>query len=131
MTGIDLGEATEFVHHSLERPNRVEGDEKQQEQEETEEGFDLVRGNRGGGGDGGRRPRGRPPGSKNKPKPPVIITRESENTIRAHILEVCSGCDVFDSVAGLGWRGGQAAGKVRDTGNIGNISRFEIGNMYN
>lgn len=46
-----------------------------------------------------RRPRGRPAGSKNKPKPPVIITRESANTLRAHIFEVGSGCDVFDSIA--------------------------------
>lgn len=56
----------------------------------------------GGGGNGdvvARRPRGRPPGSKNKPKPPVIITRESANTLRAHILEVGSGCDVFDCVS--------------------------------
>jgi predicted DNA-binding protein with PD1-like motif len=56
----------------------------------------------GGGGSGdmvSRRPRGRPPGSKNKPKPPVIITRESANTLRAHILEVGSGCDVFESVS--------------------------------
>jgi predicted DNA-binding protein with PD1-like motif len=55
-----------------------------------------------GGGNGdvvGRRPRGRPAGSKNKPKPPVIITRESANTLRAHILEVGSGCDVFDCVS--------------------------------
>ncbi|CAN6249935.1 unnamed protein product [Urochloa humidicola] len=55
-----------------------------------------------GGGNGemvARRPRGRPPGSKNKPKPPVIITRESANTLRAHILEVGSGCDVFESVS--------------------------------
>jgi predicted DNA-binding protein with PD1-like motif len=56
----------------------------------------------GGGGSGdvvARRPRGRPPGSKNKPKPPVIITRESANTLCAHILEVGSGCDVFDCVS--------------------------------
>ncbi|RVW87642.1 AT-hook motif nuclear-localized protein 21 [Vitis vinifera] len=46
-----------------------------------------------------RRPRGRPPGSKNKPKPPVVISRESTNTLRAHILEVGHGCDVFHSVA--------------------------------
>ncbi|KAL6323319.1 hypothetical protein AAG906_029326 [Vitis piasezkii] len=46
-----------------------------------------------------RRPRGRPPGSKNKPKPPVVISRESTNTLRAHILEVGHGCDVFQSVA--------------------------------
>ncbi|KAG8066027.1 hypothetical protein GUJ93_ZPchr0004g38981 [Zizania palustris] len=57
----------------------------------------------GAGGEAGdvaaRRPRGRPAGSKNKPKPPVIITRESANTLRAHILEVGSGCDVFDCVS--------------------------------
>ncbi|EEE61583.1 hypothetical protein OsJ_15966 [Oryza sativa Japonica Group] len=46
-----------------------------------------------------RRPRGRPPGSKNKPKPPVIIKRESANTLRAHILEVGSGCNVFECVS--------------------------------
>ncbi|KAH7833860.1 hypothetical protein Vadar_010517 [Vaccinium darrowii] len=53
----------------------------------------------GGGDTVARRPRGRPPGSKNKPKPPVIITRESANTLRAHILEIGNGCDVYDSVA--------------------------------
>ncbi|EAZ31804.1 hypothetical protein OsJ_15960 [Oryza sativa Japonica Group] len=46
-----------------------------------------------------RRPRGRPPGSKNKPKPPVIITRESANTLRAKILEVGSGCNFFECVS--------------------------------
>nr|GFB14115.1 AT-hook motif nuclear-localized protein 16-like [Tanacetum cinerariifolium] len=34
-----------------------------------------------------RRPRGRPAGSKNKPKPPIIITRDSANTLRAHAME--------------------------------------------
>ncbi|GFS32555.1 putative AT-hook DNA-binding family protein [Actinidia rufa] len=48
---------------------------------------------------GGRRPRGRPAGSKNKTKPPVIITKESANTFRAHILEIGDGCDVFEAVA--------------------------------
>ncbi|XP_057478429.1 AT-hook motif nuclear-localized protein 23-like [Actinidia eriantha] len=48
---------------------------------------------------GGRRPRGRPAGSKNKAKPPVIITKESANTFRAHILEIGDGCDVFEAVA--------------------------------
>ncbi|XP_019159553.1 PREDICTED: AT-hook motif nuclear-localized protein 23-like [Ipomoea nil] len=46
-----------------------------------------------------RRPRGRPPGSKNKPKPPVIIARDSANALRAHIFEVGGGCDVFEAVA--------------------------------
>ncbi|WVY90526.1 hypothetical protein V8G54_036040 [Vigna mungo] len=48
---------------------------------------------------------GRTPGSKNKPKPPMMITRESANTLHAHILdEVGSGCDVFNSVASYVWR---------------------------
>ncbi|GKV15536.1 hypothetical protein SLEP1_g26320 [Rubroshorea leprosula] len=42
-----------------------------------------------------RRPRGRPAGSKNKPKPPIIITRDSANALRAHAMEwewVCHQC---------------------------------------
>ncbi|PPS13700.1 hypothetical protein GOBAR_AA06903 [Gossypium barbadense] len=50
-------------------------------------------------GDNVRRPRGRPAGSKNKPKPPIIVTRESANAIRAHAMEVSSGCDVNESLA--------------------------------
>lgn len=46
-----------------------------------------------------RRPRGRPTGSKNKPKPPIIITRDSANALRAHAMEVSSGCDVGESIA--------------------------------
>lgn len=59
----------------------------------------------GGGAEGGsgtvevaRKPRGRPPGSKNKPKPPIIITRDNENAMRPHILEVSAGCDIGESV---------------------------------
>ncbi|CAJ1824846.1 unnamed protein product [Sphenostylis stenocarpa] len=101
MAGIDLGSASHFVHHRLQRPD-LEDDENQQDQDNNvndHEGLDLVTTNQGPGDIVARRPRGRPPGSKNKPKPPVIITRESANTLRAHILEVSSGCDVFDSVA--------------------------------
>lgn len=46
-----------------------------------------------------RRPRGRPAGSKNKPKPPIIVTRDSANALRAHAMEVSSGCDVNESLA--------------------------------
>ncbi|KAL9263006.1 AT-hook motif nuclear-localized protein 16-like protein [Drosera capensis] len=48
--------------------------------------------------EGPRRPRGRPAGSKNKPKPPIIITRDSPNALRAHAMEVSSGCDVSESL---------------------------------
>lgn len=51
-----------------------------------------------------RRPRGRPAGSKNKPKPPIIITRDGANALRAHAMEVCSGCDVGESIANFARR---------------------------
>ncbi|GMH31371.1 hypothetical protein Nepgr_033214 [Nepenthes gracilis] len=48
-----------------------------------------------------RRRRGRPQGSKNKPKPPVIVTRESDPhpVMSPHILEVVGGVDIIDSLA--------------------------------
>ncbi|KAI4353764.1 hypothetical protein L6164_002692 [Bauhinia variegata] len=100
MAGLDLGSASHFVHH-LQRPDLQsnEDDENQDQDDNNPQGLELVTPNHGPGDVVGRRPRGRPPGSKNKPKPPVIITRESANTLRAHILEVTSGCDVFDSVS--------------------------------
>ncbi|KAI4363889.1 hypothetical protein MLD38_020052 [Melastoma candidum] len=56
------------------------------------------------GGQNIRRPRGRPAGSKNKPKPPVIVTRDSANALRAHAMEVSSGCDVNESLANFARR---------------------------
>ncbi|XVF58521.1 hypothetical protein PTKIN_Ptkin07bG0072700 [Pterospermum kingtungense] len=51
-----------------------------------------------------RGPRGRPAGSKNKPKPPIIVTRDSANALRAHAMEVTSGCDVNESLANFARR---------------------------
>ncbi|KAJ0735538.1 putative AT-hook motif nuclear-localized protein 15-29 [Helianthus annuus] len=70
----------------------------------------------------GRRPRGRPPGSKNKPKPPVIITRESANTLRAHILEISNGCDVFESIADYARKRQRGVCIVSGTGTVNNVS---------
>ncbi|KAG0483668.1 hypothetical protein HPP92_011752 [Vanilla planifolia] len=52
----------------------------------------------------GRKPRGRPPGSKNKPKPPVVITRESESAMLPVLLEVAAGSDVLERVAAFARR---------------------------
>lgn len=54
----------------------------------------------------GCRPRrGRPLGSKNKPKPPVIITRESPEALRPHVLEIPSGADIVAAVSAFAARG--------------------------
>uniref|UniRef100_A0A5B7B0K3 Putative DNA-binding protein ESCAROLA n=1 Tax=Davidia involucrata TaxID=16924 RepID=A0A5B7B0K3_DAVIN len=46
-----------------------------------------------------RRPRGRPPGSKNKPKPPVFITRDTEPSMSPYVLELPGGVDVVDAIS--------------------------------
>ncbi|KMZ69343.1 hypothetical protein ZOSMA_216G00130 [Zostera marina] len=45
-----------------------------------------------------RKPRGRPPGSKNKPKAPMIITRKDETAMHVTVLEVKSGTDIVNAL---------------------------------
>ncbi|KAG1342282.1 AT-hook motif nuclear-localized protein 17 [Cocos nucifera] len=84
--------------------SKSSGESKRKRMEENRDKALVVAGC--GGGDGAsievvKRPRGRPPGSKNKPKPPVIITREAEPSaaMRPHVLEIPGGHDVVDSLA--------------------------------
>ncbi|KAL8199716.1 hypothetical protein R6Q57_013284 [Mikania cordata] len=46
-----------------------------------------------------KRPRGRPPGSKNKPKPPIVITQEPEPAMAPYVLELAGGTDIVDAVS--------------------------------
>lgn len=69
-----------------------------------------------------RRPRGRPPGSKNKPKPPIIITRDSANALRTHVLEVANGCDVSESVATFARRRQRGVCVLSGTGTVANVT---------
>ncbi|XP_042428150.1 AT-hook motif nuclear-localized protein 19-like [Zingiber officinale] len=48
--------------------------------------------------------RGRPLGSKNKQKPPVIITRESPDALRPSVLEIASGTDIVAAVSAFAAR---------------------------
>jgi predicted DNA-binding protein with PD1-like motif len=48
---------------------------------------------------GAGKPRGRPAGSRNKPKPPVVIVRESPAAMRPVVLELAAGCDVAAALA--------------------------------
>ncbi|GJN15418.1 hypothetical protein PR202_gb02331 [Eleusine coracana subsp. coracana] len=74
-------------------PSSGENKEEEEERENSSEPKEgaVVTGN--------RRPRGRPPGSKNKPKPPIFVTRDSPNALRSHVMEVAAGTDVADSIA--------------------------------
>ncbi|XP_073102255.1 AT-hook motif nuclear-localized protein 27-like [Elaeis guineensis] len=74
-----------------------------------------------------RRPRGRPPGSKNKPKPPIIITRDSPNALRSHVLEVASGADVVESVTEYARRRGRGVCVLSGGGSVANVSLRQPG----
>ncbi|KAI5085099.1 hypothetical protein GOP47_0001268 [Adiantum capillus-veneris] len=83
----------------------------------------------GGGGDShgevlhmGKRPRGRPPGSKNKPKPPLIITQDSEDAMRPHILEVAGGCDVAECLANFARRRQRGICLLTGSGTVANVT---------
>ncbi|XVE64971.1 hypothetical protein DITRI_Ditri07aG0144600 [Diplodiscus trichospermus] len=69
-----------------------------------------------------RRPRGRPAGSKNKPKPPIIITRDSANTLRTHVMEIGDGCDIVESVATFARRRQRGVCIMSGTGTVTNVT---------
>ncbi|XP_040382602.1 AT-hook motif nuclear-localized protein 17-like [Oryza brachyantha] len=85
----------------------------------------------GGGGEGvakaavAKRRRGRPPGSKNKPKPPVLVTREAPEpaaAMRPHVLEIPGGGDVAGALAGFARRRGLGICVLAGTGAVANVS---------
>ncbi|CAI0413961.1 unnamed protein product [Linum tenue] len=76
----------------------------------------------GGEGEITRRPRGRPAGSKNKPKPPIIITRDSANALRTHLMEVADGCDIVESVATFARRRQRGVCIMSGTGTVTNVT---------
>ena len=82
---------------------------------------------RNSGGDGAtievvRRPRARPPGSKNKPKPPVIITRDAEPAMSPYILEVPGGSDVVEAIARFSRRKNVGLCVLTGSGTVANVS---------
>ncbi|KAH7864433.1 hypothetical protein Vadar_029568 [Vaccinium darrowii] len=111
---------------------------RQQKRERDENDDDKMNGSGGGGGSDGnegsggpgsegggemtRRPRGRPAGSKNKPKPPIIITRDSANALRTHVMEIADGCDISDSIATFARRRQRGVCILSGTGTVTNVT---------
>ncbi|KAK4728607.1 hypothetical protein R3W88_021595 [Solanum pinnatisectum] len=69
-----------------------------------------------------RRPRGRPSGSKNKPKPPIIITRDSANALRTHVMEIADGCDIMESISNFARRRQRGVCIMSGTGIVTNVN---------
>ncbi|XP_026455793.1 AT-hook motif nuclear-localized protein 28-like [Papaver somniferum] len=87
-------------------------------------------GSAGGGGDGAtievvRRPRGRPPGSKNRPKPPVVITQNiptDECAMRPHVLEIPIGVDIINAITRFSRRHNIGVCVLSGSGSVANVS---------
>ncbi|XP_020212059.1 AT-hook motif nuclear-localized protein 17 [Cajanus cajan] len=106
-----------FQHHPFQLPT----------EEPTATPTTAQKANSSGGGDGAtievvRRPRGRPPGSKNKPKPPVIITRDPEPAMSPYILEVSGGNDVVDAIAQFSRRKNMGICVLTGSGAVANVT---------
>ncbi|WOK94900.1 hypothetical protein Cni_G03605 [Canna indica] len=104
-------------------PNQVDAEPKESGPNSNEEEKD----NDGEQGEGAvvpsnRRPRGRPAGSKNKPKPPIFVTRDSPNALRSHVMEVASGADVADSIAQFARRRQRGVCVLSGAGTVANVA---------
>ncbi|XP_078446073.1 AT-hook motif nuclear-localized protein 24-like [Wolffia australiana] len=69
-----------------------------------------------------QRPRGRPAGSTNKPKPPVIIARESPDALRTHFMEIANGYDICESIAAFARRRQRGVCILRGSGQVSSVS---------
>lgn len=69
-----------------------------------------------------KRPRGRPPGSKNKPKPPVVITREPDPSMAPYVLELPGGTDIVDSVTRYCRKRNMGLCILTGSGTVANVS---------
>ncbi|KAG1360741.1 AT-hook motif nuclear-localized protein 24 [Cocos nucifera] len=117
-SGINRGKKRELEDHSNDNINNNTG-------ATGGDGKDLVPAPQtGSGGEGEitRRPRGRPAGSKNKPKPPIIITRDSANALRSHVMEIASGCDITESVATFARRRQRGVCILGGSGTVTNVT---------
>ncbi|GER57489.1 AT hook motif DNA-binding family protein [Striga asiatica] len=92
------------LHHHFQPPKPDNKDEDQFNSNNDGGGLPTLNSGDQAADTAGRRPRGRPAGSKNKPKPPIIITRDSANALRSHVMEVAAGFDILDSISAFAAR---------------------------
>lgn len=89
-----------------------EEEEKEHSDEAREGAIDLAT----------RRPRGRPPGSKNRPKPPIFVTRDSPNALKSHVMEIANGSDVAETLAQFARRRQRGVCVLSGSGTVTNVT---------
>jgi predicted DNA-binding protein with PD1-like motif len=69
-----------------------------------------------------KKPRGRPPGSKNKPKPPIIITKDRDSAMKPVVLEISAGSDVVETVMQFARRRHVGIIVLSGSGSVSNVT---------
>lgn len=108
---------------SEEDENNDRGKRRSRENHRSQEAAGL--GVEGGASDeiGHKRQRGRPAGSKNKPKPSMIMmSNENPHTLRVQVLEISNGCDVGESVATFARREQRGICVLSGSGTVSNVN---------
>lgn len=59
---------------------------------------------------------------ENKPKPPIIVNRESPNSLRCLLLEVSDGCDIFESITKYALKRQRGIYISSGSGTVSNVS---------
>ncbi|XP_058073376.1 AT-hook motif nuclear-localized protein 25-like [Magnolia sinica] len=134
MAGLGPGPGSRYMQQllrpelHLQRPsqpqhqtNQMDGEDDSPE-EEQKPNTDTATASSGAAANNPRRPRGRPPGSKNKPKPPIIVTQDSPNSLRSYVLEVSTGADVVDCVSTYARRRGRGVCILSGSGAVVNVA---------
>ncbi|KAG5542700.1 hypothetical protein RHGRI_015727 [Rhododendron griersonianum] len=138
MAGFEPGQGSRYVHQQLFRPelhlqtlslptttqpsDNSTDDSPDKDHRTTDTDTPTAATSSGGATPSTRRPRGRPPGSKNKAKPPIIVTRDSPNALRSHVLEVSAGADIVESVSVYARRRGRGVCVLSGNGTVSNVT---------
>ncbi|KAK3028999.1 hypothetical protein RJ639_038202 [Escallonia herrerae] len=115
---------SQYVHHQHILTRRSDSDNSPSNDADQRKADSAAAASSGGGGPvaSGRRPRGRPAGSKNKPKPPIIVTRDNPSSLRSHVLEVSAGADIIESVSNYARQRGRGVCVLSGGGTVANVT---------
>ncbi|KAK0605835.1 hypothetical protein LWI29_031189 [Acer saccharum] len=69
-----------------------------------------------------KKPRGRPPGSKNKPKPPIVITRDIESVMKPVVLEISAGADIIENIISFARRNQAGLSVISASGSVSTVT---------
>ncbi|CAN8254508.1 unnamed protein product [Cochlearia groenlandica] len=120
LTGSDPRLDHDFTNNNNSVSPKTQNSQEENNNNNSREIMDPGSGS--GPGSTGRRPRGRPPGSKNKAKSPLVVTKESPNTLQSHVLEIATGADVAISLNAFARRRGRGVSVLSGSGLVTNVT---------